>query len=91
MGPRNAVLGGGYTCDRCLWGLRWSSIWAHETLSWVGLTQGDPATAASPETKKRTTANAGAERRLSMASVMDLPRASQLKSSSSGASTLSAK
>ena len=31
MGPRNAVLGGGDACGRQHWGLRWSSLWGHET------------------------------------------------------------
>ena len=31
MGPRNAVLGGGDACEHPHWGLRWSSLWGHET------------------------------------------------------------
>ena len=36
MWPRNAVLGGGDTCELRHCGLRWSSLWGHETLSWAG-------------------------------------------------------
>eukprot|EP00959_Pyramimonas_sp_CCMP1952_P332647 6965811-Pyramimonas_sp.AAC.1 len=35
MGPRNVVLGGGDACELRHWDLRWSSLWGHETLSWV--------------------------------------------------------
>eukprot|EP00959_Pyramimonas_sp_CCMP1952_P300015 6274985-Pyramimonas_sp.AAC.1 len=46
MGPRNAALGGGDACERCQWGLRWSSIRGHEMLSWVAVMRADPATGA---------------------------------------------
>eukprot|EP00959_Pyramimonas_sp_CCMP1952_P085644 1791326-Pyramimonas_sp.AAC.1 len=36
MNSRNAVLGGGIACERPHWGLRWSSLWGHETMSWAG-------------------------------------------------------
>ena len=36
MGPRNGVLGGGTECEFRHWDLRWSSLWGHETLYWVG-------------------------------------------------------
>eukprot|EP00959_Pyramimonas_sp_CCMP1952_P060282 1259534-Pyramimonas_sp.AAC.1 len=39
MGPRTAVLGVRYACGRSHWGLRWSAL-GHETLHWVGETQG---------------------------------------------------
>eukprot|EP00959_Pyramimonas_sp_CCMP1952_P108955 2278308-Pyramimonas_sp.AAC.1 len=31
-------MGGGYACELRLWRLRWSPLWGHETLSWVGET-----------------------------------------------------
>eukprot|EP00959_Pyramimonas_sp_CCMP1952_P276487 5779822-Pyramimonas_sp.AAC.1 len=46
MGPRNVVLGGEDACELRNWDLRWSSSWGHETLSWVGETQANCATAA---------------------------------------------
>eukprot|EP00959_Pyramimonas_sp_CCMP1952_P154544 3232919-Pyramimonas_sp.AAC.1 len=46
MAPRSAVLGEGDACERCHWGLRWSSLWGHETLPWVAVTHADPATGA---------------------------------------------
>ena len=46
MGPRSAVLGGVDACGRCHWSLRWSSLWGHETLSWVALTHATAATGA---------------------------------------------
>merc|ERR1712091_640988 len=46
MGPRNAVLGGGDACGHPHLGLRWSSLWGHETLSWVGDTHADTPTGA---------------------------------------------
>eukprot|EP00959_Pyramimonas_sp_CCMP1952_P039106 818699-Pyramimonas_sp.AAC.1 len=46
MGPRNAVLGGAGRCGPCHWSLRWSPLWGHETLSWVGETHADPAPGA---------------------------------------------
>eukprot|EP00959_Pyramimonas_sp_CCMP1952_P107246 2242422-Pyramimonas_sp.AAC.1 len=36
LGPRSAVMGGGGACELRLWRLRWSPLWGHETLSWVG-------------------------------------------------------
>eukprot|EP00959_Pyramimonas_sp_CCMP1952_P231792 4844439-Pyramimonas_sp.AAC.1 len=36
MGPRSAALGGGTACGLCHWDLRWSSLWGHEALPWVG-------------------------------------------------------
>merc|ERR1712147_225645 len=35
MGPRNPVLGVRDACGRQHWGLRWSSLWGHETLYWA--------------------------------------------------------
>ena len=49
MGPRNAVLGGGDACETSQWGLRWSSLRGHETLSWVGETNANCATGPSVE------------------------------------------
>eukprot|EP00959_Pyramimonas_sp_CCMP1952_P168071 3512262-Pyramimonas_sp.AAC.1 len=46
MGPRNAVLPGGDECEHPEWGLRWSSLWGHERLSWVGETHANTATGA---------------------------------------------
>eukprot|EP00959_Pyramimonas_sp_CCMP1952_P032463 681321-Pyramimonas_sp.AAC.1 len=45
LGPRSAVLAGGDA--PCHWSLRWSSVWGHETLSWVAVTHADAATEAS--------------------------------------------
>eukprot|EP00959_Pyramimonas_sp_CCMP1952_P212060 4437923-Pyramimonas_sp.AAC.1 len=36
MGPRSAVLTGGNACEQRHWGVRWSSLWRHEALYWVG-------------------------------------------------------
>ena len=36
VGPRNAVLGGADACEFRHWDRRWSSLWGHETLPWVG-------------------------------------------------------
>eukprot|EP00959_Pyramimonas_sp_CCMP1952_P034592 725165-Pyramimonas_sp.AAC.1 len=36
MGPRNAALRGGTARESSHWGLRWSSLWGHETLPWAG-------------------------------------------------------
>merc|ERR1712153_238645 len=59
MGPRNAALCGGSACGAAMrtaplgvgdacgrqhWGLRWSSLWGHETLHWVGETHANCAT-----------------------------------------------
>eukprot|EP00959_Pyramimonas_sp_CCMP1952_P362310 7587954-Pyramimonas_sp.AAC.1 len=44
LGPRTAVLGGGDACELCLWGLRWSSLWGHEMLYWVGEAHANCAT-----------------------------------------------
>ena len=44
LGPRNAVLGGGDACGLRHWDLRWSSLWGHETLSWMGETHANCAT-----------------------------------------------
>eukprot|EP00959_Pyramimonas_sp_CCMP1952_P098421 2057471-Pyramimonas_sp.AAC.1 len=44
MRPRNAFLGGVGACEPCHWGLRWSPLGGHETLSWGTLTHADPAT-----------------------------------------------
>eukprot|EP00959_Pyramimonas_sp_CCMP1952_P191670 4008002-Pyramimonas_sp.AAC.1 len=46
MGPRNAVVGGGPACGHRHWGLRWSSLWGHETLYRVGETHADTAAGA---------------------------------------------
>ena len=46
MGPRNAVPGGGDACEHRHWGLRWSSLWGHETLSWAGETHASAASGA---------------------------------------------
>eukprot|EP00959_Pyramimonas_sp_CCMP1952_P374524 7843390-Pyramimonas_sp.AAC.1 len=36
--PRNAVLGVGDACRLRPWDRRWSSLWGHEKLCWVGET-----------------------------------------------------
>eukprot|EP00959_Pyramimonas_sp_CCMP1952_P344279 7210675-Pyramimonas_sp.AAC.1 len=36
MGPQSAVQREGTACERSNWGLRWNSLWGHETLYWVG-------------------------------------------------------
>ena len=36
LGQRNAAPGGGTACEPRHWGIRWSSLWGHETLPWVG-------------------------------------------------------
>eukprot|EP00959_Pyramimonas_sp_CCMP1952_P272919 5705151-Pyramimonas_sp.AAC.1 len=58
VGSRNAVLGGGNACEHRYWGLRWSSLWDHETLclaggihantptSWAGATYANTANGA---------------------------------------------
>eukprot|EP00959_Pyramimonas_sp_CCMP1952_P404693 8481477-Pyramimonas_sp.AAC.1 len=46
MGPRNAVLRGDDACGRCHRGLRWSSLWGHGTLYWVGVTHAGGANGA---------------------------------------------
>eukprot|EP00959_Pyramimonas_sp_CCMP1952_P010911 228675-Pyramimonas_sp.AAC.1 len=43
VGPRSAALGGVGACGLCHWSLRWSSLWGHDTLSWVAVTHADPA------------------------------------------------
>eukprot|EP00959_Pyramimonas_sp_CCMP1952_P021710 457522-Pyramimonas_sp.AAC.1 len=45
-GPRSAVLDGGDARGHHHWGLRWSSLWGHEALCWVGETVVDTATGA---------------------------------------------
>ena len=42
--PRNVVLGKGDACELRHWDLRWSSLWGHETLYWVGETHANCAT-----------------------------------------------
>eukprot|EP00959_Pyramimonas_sp_CCMP1952_P443412 9283192-Pyramimonas_sp.AAC.1 len=46
MEPRRVVLGGGNACECRHWGLRWSTLWGHEALHWVGEPHADTATEA---------------------------------------------
>eukprot|EP00959_Pyramimonas_sp_CCMP1952_P040266 841872-Pyramimonas_sp.AAC.1 len=59
MGPRSTVLAGGDACEICHWGIRWSSLWGHETRYWVARTHANTSTGAfggAPfaATKRRT-------------------------------------
>ena len=46
LGPRNAVLGGGDACGLRHWDIRWSSLWGHEALCWMGKRHVDTAAGA---------------------------------------------
>ena len=49
MRPRNVVLGVADACGHPHWGLRWSSLWGHETLYWVWRTHAGTPTGAFGE------------------------------------------
>eukprot|EP00959_Pyramimonas_sp_CCMP1952_P446757 9354679-Pyramimonas_sp.AAC.1 len=46
VGPRHAVLSWKCARGRRHWGIRWSSLWGHEALCWVGEAHVDTATGA---------------------------------------------
>eukprot|EP00959_Pyramimonas_sp_CCMP1952_P272239 5691998-Pyramimonas_sp.AAC.1 len=49
MGLRSAAQGGGNACESDRWGLRWSSLWGHETVPKVGETHARATTGAGGE------------------------------------------
>eukprot|EP00959_Pyramimonas_sp_CCMP1952_P400086 8382656-Pyramimonas_sp.AAC.1 len=46
IGPRSVILGGGGACEHRHRGLRWNSLWGHETLYWAGEAYANTATGA---------------------------------------------
>eukprot|EP00959_Pyramimonas_sp_CCMP1952_P260931 5455676-Pyramimonas_sp.AAC.1 len=36
MGPRSVAMGRAGACERRYWGLRWNSLWGHETIYCMG-------------------------------------------------------